>query len=277
LFRETNFDSNGRAALESDDDNVMVPVSGDTPLGDVVAPFPALINPPEFYNQSELIRTDIELVSGVTEFMRGGVSEIRRTATEAALIQDAQNARTADKLAVIETTVAEVGRRILLLAQQYMGGEQVARITARDGEPMWVTFDREYLSGDFDFDVAAGSTQPTNEAYRRQSAMQMVDAMAPFVSAGIIDVAKLGAYVLQYGFNVKNPEMFMTQPEQPTAEMMPPQQQPPMPPVPMQQAAPMIGPPPQPQMGAGGEIPPELLAMLMAGGDMGGGAPPPMM
>ena len=260
LYRETNFDSNGRSALESDDDNVMVPVQGDNPLGDVVAPFPALINPPEFYNQSELIRTDIELVSGVTEFMRGGVSEIRRTATEAALIQDAQNARTADKLAVIEKSVAEVGRRVLMLARQYMSGEQVARVLAKDGEPMWVTFDREYLNGDFDFEVAAGSTQPSNEAFRRQSALQMVDAMAPFVSAGVVDVQKLGAYVLQYGFNVKNPEMFMTEP--PQAEMQPQGQQPPMPPIPMDQAAPMMA---QPQMAPAGDIPPELQAMLAAG------------
>lgn len=260
LYRETNFDSNGRSALESDDDNVMVPVQGDNPLGDVVAPFPALINPPEFYNQSSLIRTDIELVSGVTEFMRGGVSEIRRTATEAALIQDAQNARTADKLAVIEKSVAEVGRRILLLARQYMGGEQVARVMAKDGEPMWVTFDREYLNGDFDFEVAAGSTQPTNEAFRRQSAMQMVDAMAPFVSAGIVDVAKLGAYVLQYGFGVKNPEMFMVQ--QPEAEMQPQGQQPPVPPIPVNQAAPMMS---QPMAAPAEELPPELMAMLAAG------------
>jgi hypothetical protein len=260
LYRETNFDSNGRSALESDDDNVMVPVQGDNPLGDVVAPFPALINPPEFYNQSELIRTDIELVSGVTEFMRGGVSEIRRTATEAALIQDAQNARTADKLAVIEKSVAEVGRRILTLAQQYMSGEQVARVMAKDGEPMWVTFDRDYLNGSFDFEVAAGSTQPNNEAFRRQSAMQMVDAMAPFVSAGVVDVEKLGAYVLQYGFGVKNPEMFMTQP--PQAEMQPQGQQPPVPPIPMGQAAPMMS---QPMAAPAEELPPELLAMLAAG------------
>lgn len=260
LYRETNFDSNGRSALESDDDNVMVPVQGDNPLGDVVAPFPALINPPEFYNQSELIRTDIELVSGVTEFMRGGVSEIRRTATEAALIQDAQNARTADKLAVIEKSVAEVGRRILLLAQQYMGGEQVARVMAKDGEPMWVTFDRDYLAGDFDFEVAAGSTQPSNEAFRRQSAMQMVDAMAPFVSAGVVDVSKLGAYVLQYGFGVKNPEMFMTQP--PEAEMMPQDEEAPVPPIPMDQAAGMMS---QPMAAPAGDIPPELMAMLAAG------------
>jgi hypothetical protein len=268
LYRETNFDSNGRAALESDEDNVMVPVQGDMPLADAVAPFPALINPPEFYNQSELIRTDIELISGVTEFMRGGVSEIRRTATEAALIQDAQNARTADKLAVIETCIAKLGRRVLQLAQQFMTGEQVARITARDGEPMWVTFDRDYIDGEFDFEVAAGSTQPTNEAYRRQSALQMVDAMAPFVSAGVIDVAKLGAYVLQFGFGVKNPEMFMTTPEQPQPDGM-------------AMGAPPMPAPPVDAMGAMGAgappIDPMMLAALAAGQPPEGAPMPPMI
>ena len=268
LYRETNFDSNGRAALESDEDNVMVPVQGDMPLADAVAPFPALINPPEFYNQSELIRTDIELISGVTEFMRGGVSEIRRTATEAALIQDAQNARTADKLAVIETCIAKLGRRVLQLAQQFMTGEQVARITARDGEPMWVTFDRDYIDGEFDFEVAAGSTQPTNEAYRRQSALQMVDAMAPFVSAGVIDVAKLGAYVLQFGFGVKNPEMFMTTPEQPQPDEM-------------AMGAPPMPAPPVDAMGAMGAgappIDPMMLAALAAGQPPEGAPMPPMI
>ena len=268
LYRETNFDSNGRAALESDEDNVMVPVQGDMPLADAVAPFPALINPPEFYNQSELIRTDIELISGVTEFMRGGVSEIRRTATEAALIQDAQNARTADKLAVIETCIAKLGRRVLQLAQQFMTGEQVARITARDGEPMWVTFDRDYIDGEFDFEVAAGSTQPTNEAYRRQSALQMVDAMAPFVSAGVIDVAKLGAYVLQFGFGVKNPEMFMTSPEQPQPDEM-------------AMGAPPMPAPPVDAMGAMGAgappIDPMMLAALAAGQPPEGAPMPPMI
>lgn len=263
LIRETNFDSNGRAALESDEDNVMVPVQGDVPLGDVVAPFPALINPPEFYNQSSLIRQDIELVSGVTEFMRGGVSEIRRTATEAALIQDAQNARTADKLASIESAVAQLGRRILQLAQQFMTQPQVARIIARDGEPMWVQYERDYIAGEFDFEVAAGSTQPYNEAARRQGAMQMIDAMAPFVSAGVVDVQKLGAYVLQYGFGVKNPEMFMTQPE-PAA---PPAPQPPQPAPPMGLGAGSI--PPSPM---GGDVDPAILAALMA--EQGGNIPP---
>jgi hypothetical protein len=54
---------------------------------------PAIISPPEFYNQSELISNDIDRVSGVSEYQRGSLPEIRRTATEAGIIQDAANAR----------------------------------------------------------------------------------------------------------------------------------------------------------------------------------------
>lgn len=219
LYKESAFDQLGRTALESDDDNVMVPVVGDDSLGNVIAPMPAVVSPADFYNQSNLITTDIDRVSGVSEFMRGGVSEIRRTATESALLQDAANARTADKLATVERAMAEVGRRLLLLAQQFMTGEQVARIVSKSGDPVWVKYDRDYLAGNFDFEVVGGSTQPINESFRRQTALQIVDAMSPFAAAGVVDMSKLAAYVLQFGFGVKSPEQFMRSapPPQPPA------------------------------------------------------------
>ncbi|CAB4139797.1 Portal protein, partial [uncultured Caudovirales phage] len=148
LYKESAFDQLGRSALESDEDNVMVPVSSDEPIGNVVTAFPAVINPPEFYNQSNMIIGDIDRISGVSEFQRGAVSELRRTASEVNLLQDAANARTSDKLAVVEQAIAEVGRRMLQLAQQFMQGEQVARVMGRDGEPLWINFDRDYLQGD---------------------------------------------------------------------------------------------------------------------------------
>jgi hypothetical protein len=249
LYKESAFDQLGRTALESDEDNVMVPVISDEGLAAVVSAFPAVINPPEFYNQSTLIIGDIDRISGVTEFQRGGVSEIRRTATESSLMQDAANARTSDKLAVIEQGIAEIGRRMVLLAQQYMIGEQVARVTSKDGEPMWVTFDRDYLSGDFDFEVAAGSTQPNNESFRRQMALQMVDAMAPFAGAGIVDMGKLASYVLQMGFGVKNPDEFINQ--APPQQGMPPQGGPPQ-----------GGQPPVPAEDGNAPMSPEIMAML---------------
>jgi hypothetical protein len=254
LYRESAFDQLGRTALESDQDNVMVPVSSDEALGGVVTAFPAVINPPEFYNQSNMIIGDIDRISGVSEFQRGAVSEIRRTATESSLMQDAANARTSDKLAVVEQAIAEVGRRMLQLAQQFMQGEQVARVIGKDGEPMWINYDRDYLQGDFDFEVAAGSTQPHNESFKRQMALQLVDAMAPFAGAGIIDMGKLAAHVLQFGFGVKNPDEFLAQPQQEVGGT---------PPVPATAGAeaPMGAPAPAPQGGP----PPDLMAMLQQG------------
>jgi len=221
LYKESAFDQLGRGALESDEDNVMVPVISDEPLGNVITPMPAVINPADFYNQSNMIVSDIDRVSGVSEFQRGAVSEIRRTATEMALIQDASNARTADKLAIIELGIGEVGRRLLMMAQQFMTGEQVARVTAKNGESVWVEFDRDYLQGEFDFEVVGGSTQPVNESFRRQQALQIVDAMAPFASAGVVDMQKLAAYVLQSGFGVKNPEQFIMSPPPPAETAAP--------------------------------------------------------
>lgn len=231
LYKESAFDQLGRTALESDEDNVMVPVMSDEPLGGVVSAFPAVINPPEFYNQSNMIVGDIDRISGVSEFQRGAVSEIRRSATEVGLLQDAANARTSDKLAMVEQAIAEVGRRMVALARQFMTQQQAARIMGKDGEPVWIQFDRDYLEGDFDFEVAAGSTQPVNESFRRQMALQMVDAMTPFAGAGVVDMPRLAAYVLQYGFGVKNPDEFMVQ-QQPPMVGGPAPQAAPQPPVP---------------------------------------------
>ena len=256
LYKESAFDQLGRSALESDEDNVMVPVSSDEPIGNVVTAFPAVINPPEFYNQSNMIIGDIDRISGVSEFQRGAVSELRRTASEVNLLQDAANARTSDKLAVVEQAIAEVGRRMLQLAQQFMQGEQVARVMGRDGEPIWINFDRDYLQGDFDFEVAAGSTQPHNESFKRQMALQLVDAMAPFAGAGIVDMSKLAAHVLQFGFGVKNPDEFLAQPQQQAGGT---------PPVPATAGAGAPTGAPAPAPAPEGEMPPEMLAMLQQG------------
>jgi hypothetical protein len=82
-----------------------------------------------------------------------------------------------------------------------------------------VPFTREQIEGEFDFQVEAGSTQPQNESFRRQSAMQMMDAMTPFLQAGVVDPAKLAEHVLRNGFGIKDPSMFIMAPPPPMPEM----------------------------------------------------------
>ena len=155
------------------------------------------------------------------------------------------------------------------MAQQFLTGEHVARVVGSSAMPIWVNFDRDYIMGEFDFEVEAGSTQPVNESFRRQMALQMVDAMAPFVGAGVVDMGALARHVLQFGFGVKTPEAFLAQPQQQMGpEGAPPdpamqQGAPPMPPMGEMPMEPdMSGMPPTGGMPMPSSIPPQVLAMI---------------
>ena len=279
LYQRDAFDRDGVQALESDVDNTMIPVMSDN-MNDVITPMPAVITPSDFYDQSGLITNDIDRVSGVSDYQRGSAqTAVKRTATEAAMIQDAANARAQDRLAKIESTLARLGERIIGLMQQYMTGDQVARIVTMPGKA-WVNYDADYIQGEFDFDVAAGSTEPMNETFRRQSALQLVDASMPFLEMGVANPMTLYMHVLQKGFGIKDASPFiMAQqpPEAPGMEQMgaPPQQGalPPGPPPPEgspEMMPPDMGAPPQqmnlteppPPPSPADEIPPEMLMAM---------------
>lgn len=230
LYSKDLIDRDGVQALESDIDNVMVPVMGDVNPAQAISPMPVAITPPEFWDQSALISNDLDRVSGVSDYQRGGQEQnIRRTATEAAMIQDAANARAQDRLAKIESIMAELAERVIMLMQQYLTGEHVARIVTIPVRG-WINYSRDHLLGSFDFEVMGGSTEPRNESFRRQSALQLVDASLPFMEQGVVNVPSLYAKLLQDGFGVKDPSRFVELPPPPGQMMqdqMPPDQMPP--------------------------------------------------
>jgi hypothetical protein len=141
----------------------------------------------------------------------------------------------------------------------------------------WVNYDADYIQGEFDFEVAAGSTEPMNETFRRQSALQLVDASMPFLQMGVANPMTLYMHILQKGFGVKDAQPFIMtpppgqgqgppQPGDPTAqpqEALPPGQQPQG-----QLPSPDQGPSPM----DAGSIPPQMLAAMSNGN---GAAPPP--
>lgn len=198
------------AVLGSDEDGRMIPIEGDEELARLVQPLQQISLDPQMYNYSETIENDLDLVSGVTEYQRGSAPEIRRTATEASLLQNATNARVSDKLAQIEHFMSDIAEAIIQLAQMYMTKDEVARLVRDDGEVQWGNFTPEAIQGEFDFTVEAGSTTPKDENMKRQEALNLFQAMAPYVGE-VVDPKALVAYVLRNGFGVKNPDMFFPQ------------------------------------------------------------------
>jgi hypothetical protein len=267
LYARDRFDQDGTKALESDRDNVMIPVQGDSDPSTAMAPVPAVMTPPELFDQSAMISNDMDRVSGVSDYQRGSPQQqIKRTATEAAMIQDSANSRAQDRLAKIEGVLSEIAERIVGLMQQFTTGDQVARVVTMPVKA-WVNFDADRVKGKFDFEVQGGSTEPRNETFRRQSALQMVDAMTPFMQAGVINMPAMAQELLQKGFGIKDAGRFIQQQPPPA----PPQGGP-------EGAAPPPGaeqgaPPPQ---GMPQELTPEMLASMVYGqqGGMPPGAPP---
>jgi hypothetical protein len=237
LYHRASFKDDGVDELRSTAYNTMVPVDSDRPMGDVVIPMPTTVVPPEFYNMSEMIKSDMDQISGVSDYMRGQMPEIRRTATEAAML---------------EHTLAMVAERVVQIMQTYMTGKQVLRVVGPNGLKAWATYDRDHIQGSYDFEVEAGSTQPKNESFRRQSALQMMDALGPLAPSGVIKLEKLVTQVLQ-GFGVNNAADFIATPP-PQPELEPGAEGPPMEPQ-MLGAAPMQAPAPPPGMQMG--MPPE--------------------
>ena len=227
LYKESSFNQHGIEALQSDKDNTLVPVADEnSALSEVIAPMPQVPLPPDLYNHSATVENDMGTVTGVSEYQRGQVPETRRTATEAAIISDSVNARAADKLAVVEKAIGAVARKVVAVAQQYVTGDQVARVVGLANAVVWVPYTRDDIAGEFDFEVEAGSTQPMNETVRRQEAQALMNAVAPFIQMGVVNPMELAKHVLQFGFGIKNPSKFLMMP--PPMPGLPPGQDPSM-------------------------------------------------
>jgi hypothetical protein len=215
LYRASALGPEGRQGLESNEDNIAIEVIDDNqPLQDVIMPVPITPMSSDLYQYSQIIEADMDKVSGVNEYARGATPEVRRTATEAAMIQDASNARSSDKLALIELSIGNIARKIVQLAQQFMTGEQAARIVGAEGQQYWFDFNPEDIEGEFDFQVEGGSTQPQNDTFRRQQAVAMMNSLAPLIGS-VIDPAQIAKHVLQFGFGIKSPGKFMMPPPPP--------------------------------------------------------------
>lgn len=256
------FDSKGMTDLQSDEDGIIVEMASvDMDPSEAIAVMPSHTIAADLYNMSDIISNDIDDTTGVTDF---GDSSIRRTATEAAMIQDQLNARASDKLAQIELALARVGEKLIQLLQTFMRGEQVIRIVGSEAAPMWLTYDKDYIQGKFDFEVEAGSTQPRNESFRAQRAMQLMDAMAPFLQMGVADPVAVMRKILQDGFGVKDASVFIAQQGQMAG--MPPEGGAEMPPGlagAMAPQPPVNAPPPEMMEESPVDgIPPELMARV---------------
>lgn len=88
-------------------------VDGDQPLDQLVQPVEIPNLEADIYNVSEIMQNDIYEISGVNEYLRGAAPDIRRTATEASIIEGASNVKSQFKLRQVEKAARKVGTIML--------------------------------------------------------------------------------------------------------------------------------------------------------------------
>jgi hypothetical protein len=158
-----------------------------------------------------LAKTDLYQTSGVADYQRGG-GALASTATEASIIADAASARSAQKIAKVESFMSEIAAREAALMAQFMAVPRQLRMAGvKDPETQrygsfFFEYDRRDLQGSFDFDVVAGSSRPLNEEGRRQRAQQLAAVVAQYLPLGLVDERKWLAYLLEDGFGLSAPE-----------------------------------------------------------------------
>ena len=212
FYRKGALDNDGIQALQSPIVAEAIEVLGDLPLDSVVRPAQLAALAPEAYNSADTAIRDVYELSGVNEYLRGATPEIRRTATEASIIEGASNVKTRAKLDDVERMVRSVGEYILAImeevypesegdelglfltgpeAQQIArmdGMEQADALAAQGGLPdevaalmgeatdvdgLQIDIGADIFVGRYQVEVEQGSTEMRNPVFKEQKYREM--------------------------------------------------------------------------------------------------------
>lgn len=216
LIKKGALSAQAIGVLTSDVDNSLIEVNDGYDLREILTPLPDIPVSADLYQGRDQIVDDFSMVSGMNDYQLGINGSTRKTATESSIINDVANGRADAKRMRYEQFCAKVARKLMMLDQQFVTGEQVARISGQDGAQYWLPFTIEDILGEFDFEVEFGSTQPMNQAGARREAQDFAMAVAPFVGT-VVDPYMVARKIIA-AFGEKNPGSFLL-PQQP---LMPP-------------------------------------------------------
>lgn len=191
--RRGGLDPKAIAALQSAEVNSVVEVDGDQPLQDLVMALQVPNLTADVYQIDQVIKGDVYEITGVNEYLRGAAPDIRRTATEATIIEGATNVKTAQKLRLIEQAARQVGQLLLDTAAAVYpltdADEMALILTGRDAQAVRaaeggqenpadllgvrLTPGPDLFAGSYEVFVEQGSTELRNPVLREQKYKEM--------------------------------------------------------------------------------------------------------
>jgi len=176
------------------------------------------------YKDEEIIKTDMDVTSGVHSYDRGQNPQRRDTATVASLLTSASSERfKLQAMMLAEDPVTDIGKQFADLNKQFLSDDTFIRITDEGGGEMYeqITF----ADIDTEFDVVAVGASVDSTANKEVRQAQLVQLLN--IAAGIPEINKVElAKEIFRAFEIKNvddmfqevpPEM-MEEPEGPASD-----------------------------------------------------------
>lgn len=117
-IRKGALDPAARTALKNEIVNDVIEIDDrGQDLKDLIIPLEVPQLSPDAYASYEISKRDIFEISGVSEYLRGSAPSGRRTATEASIVEGANNVKTANKLAAVDDALQRLGQLIIEIAR----------------------------------------------------------------------------------------------------------------------------------------------------------------
>ena len=181
VVREGGVGAEGQKALRSQETNAVVEIDSDEPIANIITHIAPTSPAADIYQNYIVAKEDVYEVTGLSEYVRGGTPSIRKTATEASIIEAATNIKTNHKLQNIERAARLVGQLLrdyaadlfpLTSAEEksmVLTGREAAAVAQEPGaQQVEVTLSDEVWEGRFEVNVEVGSTELRNPAEREQ-------------------------------------------------------------------------------------------------------------
>jgi len=134
----------------------------------------------------EMVKQEITDIIGYGPPDRGGMPKTR-SAREAVAIKEKLEARLAKRSDAVADFYRLFGAKHIKFMQQTMEVERYARVfDSLKPIAKFIKYNREEISGDFNFIVYAGTSAPRNTEAKRASEIQLFQTLMPLVQAGMI-------------------------------------------------------------------------------------------
>lgn len=157
----------------------MDPASFD--MRNLVVPIEDIAPKKDLYTRYQMLEGEIQHIVGYGPAARGGLPSTR-SAREAMMINQRQDQRMDKRKSRITDFYRLLAQKHIKFLQKYISTERYAKVLPKAGQlAEWVKYGRDDISGDFEFDVVAGSSVPKTTEVRKASELQLFQAIAPII------------------------------------------------------------------------------------------------